>query len=54
MEAEGQITAREAMGLLADVSQASTQWSVVYEMSKGEANVAMGRAYGQVHTFSRK
>jgi hypothetical protein len=51
-DAEGQITAREAMGLLADVSQTSTQWSVVYRMSNGEVNVAMGRGYDQVHTFT--
>ncbi len=51
-KAEGQITTQEAMNLLADVSQSSTQWSVVYEMSSGGVNVAMGRAYDQVHTFS--
>jgi hypothetical protein len=52
LEAEGQITAREAMGLLADVSQSSTQWSVVYGMSSGQVDVAMGQAYDRVHTFS--
>jgi hypothetical protein len=51
-EAGGQITAHEAMNLLADVSQSGTQWSVVYDMSGGQVNVAMGRAYDQVHTFS--
>jgi hypothetical protein len=51
-ESGGQITAHEAMDLLADVSQAGTQWSVVYEMSSSEVNVAMGRAYEQIHTFS--
>jgi hypothetical protein len=50
-EAEGQITAQEAMSLLADVSQASTQWSVIYGMNTGDINVAMGRGYQDVHTL---
>lgn len=51
-EAEGHITPGEAMELLREVSQTSTQWSVVYEMSSGEVNVAMGRGYEKVHGFN--
>jgi len=50
-QAQGRITPAEAMALLADVSQGATQWSVVYEMRDGAVNVAMERAYGNVHTF---
>jgi hypothetical protein len=48
-EAEGQLTVQDAMNLLADVSQGSTQWSVVYGMSSGDVNVTMGREYDNVH-----
>jgi hypothetical protein len=47
----GRMTSQEAMNLLADVSQGGTQWSVVYEMSNGEVNVAMGRAYENAHSL---
>lgn len=50
-EAEGQLTVQDAMDLLADVSQGSTQWSVVYGMSSGDVNVTMGREYENVHAF---
>lgn len=51
-EAEGQLTMQDAMDLLADVSQESTQWSVVYGMSTGDVNVTMGRQYDNMHSFS--
>ncbi len=50
-QAKGQLTAPEATDLLAQVSQEGTQWSVVYEMSSGDINVAMGRKYKDVHTL---
>ena len=50
-EAGGQIPAQGAMGLLAEVAQGSTQWSVVYGMSNGEVDVVMGRQYDEVFTF---
>ncbi len=50
-EAEGQLTVQDAMNLLAEVSQGSTQWSVVYGMSTGDVNVTMGREYDTLHTF---
>jgi len=50
-EARGQIPARGAMDLLADVAQGNTQWSVVYGMSSGDVDVVMGREYGEQYTF---
>jgi hypothetical protein len=47
----GALSANEAMGLLSDVHQGGTQWSVVYHMSTGDVDVAMGLAYSNVHTF---
>lgn len=51
-ESAGKLTVQDAMNLLDEVSQAgSTQWSIVYSMSTGAINVAMGEQYDQVHTF---
>jgi hypothetical protein len=50
-EAEGRITAQDAMGLLSQVSQEGTQWSIVYGMSAGDVHVTMGRQYDDVHTL---
>ena len=50
-QAEGQLTVQDAMNLLSNVSQGSTQWSVVYGMSSGDVNVTMGQKYDNVHTF---
>jgi uncharacterized protein YceK len=50
-EAEGWISAQDAMDLLAQVSQEGTQWSIVYGMSTGEVHVTMGRQYDDVHTL---
>jgi hypothetical protein len=49
--AGGALGTTEAMDLLWDVSQNSTQWSVVYGMTTGEVRVVMGRQYGTLHTF---
>jgi hypothetical protein len=53
-ETEGQLRPRGSMALLDNVSQNSTQWSVIYEMSSGKIHVAMGRAYDEVYTFKMK
>jgi hypothetical protein len=50
-ETEGQMTAQDAMDLLATVSQEGTQWSVVYGISTGDVSVAMERQYGTPHSF---
>jgi hypothetical protein len=45
----GRISPRQAVDLLEDVAQPSTQWSVVYRVSTGEVWVVMGGKYNQVH-----
>jgi hypothetical protein len=56
--AQGRLAPREALSLLADVAQgdpqagASTQWSVVYDMTGGDVHIIMGRKYSEaVHTL---
>jgi hypothetical protein len=48
---EGRITTQEALGLLNDVSQGTTQWSVIYNMTGGSVDIVMGRDYRTVHTL---
>jgi predicted choloylglycine hydrolase len=48
---QGDITNDQAMNILQGTSQESTTWSVVYNMSTGSINLAMGKDYDQVHTF---
>ena len=43
--AQGDMTPESAMRLLKDVSQNSTQWSVVYNMSVGDIHIVMGGHY---------
>ncbi len=50
-EAQGLLNSNSAMELLAEVAQDSTQWSVVYQMARGEVSVAMDKDYANVHTF---
>jgi hypothetical protein len=51
---EGSLDAGDAMSLLQDVSQPSTQWSIVYGFSTGDVTVSMGWHVEQrdrTHTF---
>jgi hypothetical protein len=50
-ESNGQIDAGAAMQLLADVAQSNTQWSVIYQMSSGMINIAMGQQYQDIYQF---
>ncbi len=50
-EEQGNLSHEEAMELLADVSQSSTQWSVLYQLHTGQISLAMGRHYSEIHTF---
>jgi hypothetical protein len=50
-ENEGLLSTKKAMDMLQSVSQASTQWSIVYGMSTGKITVSIGRGYENVHTF---
>ncbi len=51
-ELEGQISQKDALHLLEDVAQDSTQWSIVYHMTSGDVGIIMGRKYsGTIHAF---
>jgi hypothetical protein len=50
-EEQGNLSRVEAMELLEDVSQPSTQWSVIYQLHTGQVSLAMGRHYSKIHTF---
>ena len=50
-ENAGALSAGDAMGLLAEVAQGTTQWSVVYQMSTGTVNLVLDKNYNQVYTF---
>ncbi len=52
-DAGGALNPRAALDLLRDVAQteSATQWSVVYDMSTGQVDVVMGRAYDRAHSF---
>jgi len=49
---KGRLSQDEAMSLLQGVSQESTTWSAVYNLSTGDIQVAMGKDYEQIHTFA--
>ncbi|MHC4203114.1 MAG: linear amide C-N hydrolase [Planctomycetota bacterium] len=48
---QGDITNEQAMNILQGTSMDHTTWSVVYNLSTGGINLAMGKDYDQVHTF---
>ncbi len=50
-EKQGMLNSSAAMQLLSEVAQDSTQWSVVYQMGRGEVSVAMDKDYANVKTF---
>lgn len=50
-EKKGRICEKEAMNLLSDISQGSTQWSIVYNISTGDIKVAMGREYDNIKEY---
>ena len=51
--AKGVLTSKNALGLFRAVAQSETktQWSVVYNMSTGQVDIAMDRRYNRVHDF---
>lgn len=51
MDNSGKLTSKQAMSLLSQVSQDSTQWSVVYNLMSGEIQLAIGRNYDRPYTF---
>jgi hypothetical protein len=50
-EAQGSVATDEAMALLNAAKQGSTVWSVVYNLTTGQIDIAMGRDYEDIHTF---
>ncbi|MGD9144993.1 MAG: carcinine hydrolase/isopenicillin-N N-acyltransferase family protein [Anaerolineae bacterium] len=50
-QAGGRLGRDEALDLLGQVAQDSTQWSIVYDQHSGDVLVAMGRQYGEPHTL---
>jgi hypothetical protein len=50
-EAQGHVSPEDAMTLLRKVSQSSTRWSAVYDLTSGDIQVAMGRKYTEVNAF---
>ncbi len=51
-QANGKLTPGQAMTLLQQVSQDSTQWSVTYNLTQGTIQLAVDKHYDQVKTFS--
>ena len=49
--ASGQLDAKTALQLLAEVAQGSTQWSVAYNMTSGDVSVVIGQSYNTVFPF---
>ena len=50
-QTQGRISPEEAMGLLKQINQDITQWSIVYDMGSGDVTVSMARKYETVHKF---
>lgn len=51
LDKSGILKPKQAMALLSQVSQDSTQWSVVYNITNGEIQIVMGKHFGLPHTF---
>jgi hypothetical protein len=50
-ESGGRLGAKEAMDLLAEVSQRNTQWSVVYHLRGGQVDLSVGRDYERIYRY---
>jgi len=48
---QGRMSPETAMNLLKDVSQNNTQWSVVYDLSRHEIRVVMGKRYSNEYVL---
>jgi hypothetical protein len=47
----GQVDEKTAMQLLSEVAQTGTQWSVTYNMTRGDIAAVIGQKYDRVYTF---
>jgi len=54
LSTEGHVTQQEAMKLLQSVKLEQTVWSVVYNLSTGAVDIAMGKDYEKIHSFQLK
>jgi len=52
--AGGQVSREEAMSIVREASVDTTVWSVVYNLTTGSIDVAMGGNYAQVHSFAQE
>jgi hypothetical protein len=50
-QAGGRLGQGEALDLLAQVDQSTTQWSIVYDQHSGDVLVAMGQHYDEAHAL---
>jgi len=53
-ESQGRKSTDEAMSLLQSTSLDNTVWSIVYNLTTGQVNIALGKDYDKVHTFKLK
>ena len=51
-ERNGQLNPGQALNLLSEIAQESSQWSVVYGISSGEVQVVMDRQYEDIHNLT--
>ena len=51
---EGRKSVDHAMSILQSTSLDHTVWSVVYNLTTGQVNLALGKGYDQLHTFNLK
>lgn len=48
---KGRLTQEQGLGLLDDVSQSNTIWSLIYNSTQAEIRIVMGRSFENVHEF---
>jgi hypothetical protein len=53
-QAGGRLSPEEAMGLLNEVSQINTLWSVTYDLTDGDVRVVTDRQYDAIQPFILK
>jgi hypothetical protein len=53
-DSQGRFSPQRAMEGLAAVAQRNTQWSITYNLSTGQVQVAMGGNFDELHTFKLK
>lgn len=49
--ARGKLAWRDAMGLLRNIAQGHTQWSIVYGLKSGSIHLTTGKSWTRIHSF---